>query len=173
MPDIAGLPEALAIDITDDDYIPLFDNGAATNKSRKGTRANVMAPYPKNGAAMTPTTLTASVSVAAPAGAIDTLTVATGLVMGATLQKALTISGSITVPVISAGAEGSATITLTGANVGDQVIVMMPDTFPAGLIVARAVVSAPNTVKVYWWNAAGSPTTSASFTIRATALRWA
>jgi hypothetical protein len=93
--------------------------------------------------------------------------------MGATLQRILSATGTLTLPTITNGAQGSATFTLTNAVVGDQVILQLPDTFPAGLILSRAVVTGANTVTAYFWNASGASITGAGYTIRATALRLA
>jgi hypothetical protein len=93
--------------------------------------------------------------------------------MGATLQRILSATGTLTLPTIGNGAQGSATFTVANAVVGDQVILQLPDTFPAGLLLSRAVVTAAATVTVYFWNASGASITGAGYSIRATALRLA
>jgi hypothetical protein len=171
MPDLSGLPEATSGDISDDDLVLVFENGAASNKSRKATRANFLTGVARNSAAITPSSVTSAGAVTSPTGAIDTLTVATKLVIGAEVQKVLTSTGTLTIPTIADAAEGSATITLTGAVVGDQALLQLPSTFPAGLLLSRAVVTGANTVTCYFWNASGSSITGAGYTVRATALR--
>lgn len=173
MPDLSGLPVASSGDISDDDLVLVFDNGAASNKSRKATRAAFLTGVARNGAAMTPASVTSAGAVTAPTGAIDTLTVATGLVMGATLSRVLSVAATLTIPTIADAAEGSGAVTLTGAVVGDQVTLGLPSTFPAGLILARAVVTGANTVTCYFFNASGSSITGADYSIRATVMRLA
>jgi hypothetical protein len=171
MPELNALPEATSGDISDDDLVLVYENGAASNKSRRATRGNFLTGVARNGAAITPASVASAGAMAAPSGAIDTLTVATALVMGATLSRILSASGTLTLPTIANGAEGSAAITLTGCVVGDQIILQLPTTFPAGLLLSRAVVTGANTVTCSFWNASGSSITGAGYTVRATALR--
>ena len=96
---------------------------------------------------------------------------ATGLVIGATVSKVLTVSGTLTLPTIASGAEGNAAITLTGSVVGDQIILQLPATFPAGLLLSRAVVTGANTMTCYFYNVSGSSIGGAGYTVRATAIR--
>lgn len=171
MPELNALPVASSGDISDDDLVLVFENGAASNKSRQATRGAFLTGVARNGAAITPASVASAGAVTAPSGAIDTLTVATKLVLGAEVQRVLTVSATLTLPTIASGAEGSATVTLTGAVVGDQVLVQLPATFPAGLILARAVVTGANTVTCYAWNASATSISGAGYSIRATALR--
>jgi hypothetical protein len=171
MPDLNALPVASSGDVSDDDLLLIFDNGAASNKSRQVTRANLLTGIARNGAAITPTSVASSGAITAPSGSIDSLTVATALVMGATVQRVLSVTGTLTLPTIANGAQGSATFTLTNAVVGDQVILQLPDTFPSGLLLSRAVVTGANTVTVYFWNASAGSITGAGYAVRATALR--
>lgn len=171
MPELSGLPVASSGDITDDDLVLVYENGAASNKSRQATRASFLTGVARNGAAMTPASVASAGAVTAPSGAIDTLTVATGLVMGATLSRVLTAAVTLNLPTIAAGAEGSAAVTLTGAVVGDQAILQLPNTFPAGLLLSRAVVTGVNTVTCYFWNASGGSITGAGYSVRATTVR--
>jgi hypothetical protein len=173
MPDLNALPVATSGDVSDDDLLLIFDNGAASNKSRQVSRADMLTGVARNGAAMTPASVASSGAITAPSGSIDSLTVAAALVMGATVQRILSATGTLTVPTIASGAQGSATFTLTNAVVGDQVILQLPDTFPAGLLLSRAVVTGANTVTVYFWNASAASITGAGYTVRATALRLA
>ena len=65
---------------------------------------------------------------------------------------------SINPSSISAGAVGEETITITGAVVGDEVILHPPAAgLTAGLVVCDARVSAADTVKVRLFNSTGAP----------------
>jgi hypothetical protein len=174
MPELndASIPEALSGQISDNDLVLIYDQEAASNKSRKAQRGAFLHDVVRVGGDASLDDVTAA-TVSAPVGAIDTLTVTLGLIMGATLSKILTVSGSMSVPTIGASAEGSATITLTNAVVGDQVVMALPGTFPAGLLLARAVVSGANTVTAYFYNASAGSISGASYTVRASALRFA
>ena len=164
----AGVPS-----VTDDDWLLVYDNAGGSTPSGKATRAAVLLGVARNGAAMTPASVASTGAVTAPSGSIDALTVATSLTIGATLQKVRTVSGTLNIPTIASNAEGSATITLTGCVVGDQAILQLPSTFPAGLLLSRAVVTGADTVTAYFYNATGSSITGAGYTVRATALRFA
>lgn len=71
---------------------------------------------------------------------------------GAVITSYLRYAGAITIPAIAAATEGSATITVTGAQVGDHVIFNMQDALPADLAVTMFRVSAANTVQVRFRN---------------------
>lgn len=73
---------------------------------------------------------------------------------GSTIKGIKVGSASVNLPSIATGATGSATFTVTGAAVGDVVIVN-PPSLTSGLAYAGAVVSAANTVTVYALNASG------------------
>jgi hypothetical protein len=173
MPELNALPVASSGDISDDDLVLVYENGAASNKSRQATRASLLTGVARNGAAITPSSVTSAGAVTAPSGAINTLTVATSLIIGATLQKVLTVAATLTLPTIAAAAEGSATLTLTGAVVGDQALLQLPSTFPAGLLLSRAVVTGVNTMTCYFFNASGSSIAGSGYSVRATAMRLA
>jgi hypothetical protein len=63
---------------------------------------------------------------------------------------------------IAANTRGTATMTVTGAAVGDVVILNMPSTLEAGLLFCGAYVSAADTVTVVLYNATGAPIDGAS-----------
>lgn len=171
MPDLSGLPAASGI--TDDDLLLVYDNGASSNKSRKIARSDFLTGIARNGAAMTPASVTSAGAVTAPSGAIDALTVATSLTLGATLQKALSGAVTLTAPTIAAGDQGTASVTLSGAVVGDQVLIQLPASMPDGLILTRAVVSGANTVTCHLYNASSGSISGDDYAIRATVLRFA
>lgn len=81
---------------------------------------------------------------------------------GATLTKVLQGSATLTFPAISTVSQDTQTLTVTGAAVGDEVILALPAAPTAG-IVFNAFVSAANTVSVRATNiTAGSVTPGAA-----------
>lgn len=82
---------------------------------------------------------------------------------GATLTKMLTASASLNFPSISAASQADLTITVTGAAVGDEVVMSLPAAPTAG-IVFNAFVSATNTVTVRATNVTAAPVDPAAAT---------
>lgn len=75
---------------------------------------------------------------------------------GETLRKIDVANVSIDPPSLAAQARGSVTFTLTGAVVGDLVVMMPPAGLSAGLIYCGCDVTAANTVTVYLANLTGA-----------------
>ena len=71
---------------------------------------------------------------------------------GSEITNYLRYEGGITIPTIAAGAEGSATITVPGAAVGDHVIFNPNAAMAAGLGVVGVRVSAADTISVLFRN---------------------
>jgi|GEM_PF-4913588 len=156
--------------VTDDDLVLIWDTTApAGSNSKKATRGQLLDGVVRSGAAATLTIVDAT-ELNAPVGAIDNLVVATGLTMGGTLASISTISTSVTIPDAAADTTVTAAMTVTGAAVGDVVILSLPSGFPVGMI-ARADVTAPNAVTVRCYNATAALIATAAYTIRALALR--
>lgn len=72
---------------------------------------------------------------------------------------------SITIPTITAGATGTATVTVTGAAVGDIVRINPRADLASGLSIAYAYVSAANTVKIGWMAGTAFTTAAVNFDI--------
>lgn len=156
-------------DVSNDDLVLMWDIAAPSGNAKKATRAQFLA-----GVAMEETDVVFgdvdADALNAPVGAIDELTVATGLIIGATIEKVLTASASLSVADILAYDDGTATMTVTGAVSGDVVILALPAGMPAGMIV-RGDVTAANTVTVRIYNATAATITAASYTVRALVIR--
>lgn len=75
---------------------------------------------------------------------------------GNTITKVLSATASLDFGSISAASQASLTITVTGAAVGDEVIMALPAA-PAAGIVFNAFVSAANTVTIRASNITASP----------------
>ena len=78
----------------------------------------------------------------------------------------LSLSSSATVPALSLGDVGSVTITVTGAAVGDGVIVNPNSDLPAGVVIAYSRVSAANTVKIGFTGTGSSSSFAQTFDIK-------
>jgi hypothetical protein len=82
---------------------------------------------------------------------------------GNTITKVLSASASLDFAEIAAAAQAGLTITVTGAAVGDEVILALPAAPAAGLVF-NAFVSAANTVTVRASNITASPVNPAAAT---------
>jgi hypothetical protein len=82
---------------------------------------------------------------------------------GATISKVLAASAALDFASISTASQGNLTITVTGAAVGDEVILALPAAPTAGLVF-NAFVSAADTVTVRASNITGSSIDAASAT---------
>lgn len=82
---------------------------------------------------------------------------------GTVIKKITKATASVDLPSINSGATGSATFTVTGAAVGDVVIVN-PPTLTSGLVFGGAAVTGANTVTVYVLNASGGAVNEAAGT---------
>ena len=90
---------------------------------------------------------------------------------GATVTSVLTAASTINFPEIAAGATSdSSGITVTGAAVGDAVMVGVPAAIEAGIVVT-AYVSAADTVKVRAANVTASPINPASGSFRVVVVK--
>jgi hypothetical protein len=90
---------------------------------------------------------------------------------GNTVTSVLTATSTIDFPSISANTTSdSSSITVTGAAVGDAVMVGVPAAIESGLVVT-AYVSAANTVKVRAANVTASPINPASGTFRVVVVK--
>jgi hypothetical protein len=82
---------------------------------------------------------------------------------GNTITKVLSATASLDFTSISAASQASLTITVTGAAVGDEVIMALPAAPAAGLVF-NAFVSAADTVTIRASNISGSPVDAAAAT---------
>lgn len=90
---------------------------------------------------------------------------------GATVTSVLTAESTINFPEIAAGATAdSSGITVTGAAVGNAVMVGVPAAIEAGIVVT-AYVSAADTVKVRAANVTASPINPASGSFRVVVVK--
>lgn len=163
---IPELPTQVVGNVSDDDLLVTYDMGAG--QGRKVTRAALLTGVARSGQDATLAVVDAD-ELNAPTGAIDTLTVATELIMGARISKVVYLSSLVAVPTVAAGAQGTVTVTLTGSVTGDMLMVNAT-ALDAGLIMSGTVTSA-NTVTLYFWNASAASIAGANRIIRLLALR--
>jgi hypothetical protein len=169
MTELPDLPEVTEANVTNDDLLLIYDVGAASNKSRKCTRANLLHDVVRTTGAFSVETLNATVALNAPAGAIDDLTVNT-LTIGANLSKIVVATVSASIPEATTGVQVTVAMAVTGALVGDMVTLHAGSTFPAGLII-RGTVTASDVVTLYAFNATGLTIAAASHSIKALLIR--
>lgn len=161
------LTEAIAL--ADTDFVLAHLPGASPDKTRKVTRATLLNGVARAGADVTFGAVDAD-ELNAPIGAIDALTVATSIALGAVLSRILTNTTSVAIATLAAAASSDSTMTVTGAVVGDVVILNAQVALPAGLIL-RAYVSAANTVTINVTNASSGSIAGASYSLKAVVLR--
>lgn len=82
---------------------------------------------------------------------------------GTVINKIKSGTASVNLPSINAEATGSQTFTVTGAAVGD-VVVVNPPSLTSGLSFAGAAVTGANTVTIYALNATAAPIDEAAAT---------
>lgn len=165
--EIADLSAITSAD--DADLLIIYDVSAPSAKSKKITKENLLSGFVKTGDDCALGDVTAD-NVTAPSGAIDTLTVATGLVIGASLNAIGRFSGNVSVSTLAAGAGETVAVSMSGALSGDLVILGLPVTLPAGLIV-RADIGASNVLSLRVFNASSASISGASYAITAVTLR--
>lgn len=74
---------------------------------------------------------------------------------GVNITNHLRYDGSITIPTIAAGAEGTATIDVPGAAIGDHVVFNPNDSLPSNLGIMAVRVSAADVVSIRFRNFGG------------------
>lgn len=90
---------------------------------------------------------------------IDATSVTTDILAvggGDSIRKITALADDVNFAEVAAGATGTATMTLTGAKVGDVVVANAPS-LTSGLVFAGAAVTANNTVTLRVVNATASP----------------
>jgi hypothetical protein len=90
---------------------------------------------------------------------------------GAKVTNQLRYEGNITIPTIAAGAEGSGSISVAGALVGDHVIFNPTAALAAGLGIMSVHVSATDTVSVRFRNFGGGSFSTAALACVALVMR--
>ncbi|TAU33348.1 hypothetical protein ELI20_21095 [Rhizobium ruizarguesonis] len=71
---------------------------------------------------------------------------------GAKVTNYLRYQGNVTIPALAAQAEADATLTITGALVGDNVVFNLAAAIPGNIAILGVVVTTTDTVKVRFRN---------------------
>lgn len=148
--EINQLP-AFSGDPSNEVLVLLYDPAGGIEKTKQTTRGALLHDVPRNAGAASFTTAT-----------VETLVATSGIRATDDITKILHASGSIAIPTAASGAQVTVNKAVTGAAVGDSVILTMPSSAPAGLI-CRAAVSAADTVTVLAFNATGGSISGASY----------
>lgn len=90
---------------------------------------------------------------------------------GVRITNQLRYDGSITVPTMAAGAEGTASIPVPGAAIGDHVVFNPNESLASNLGIVAVRVSATDTVAVRFRNFGGSSFTSVPMACIALVIR--
>lgn len=168
MTEINALPTATGVN--DADFLVLHRDGReASQQTRRVTRSDLLNGVARTGAAADFAAVTAT-NLSAPIGAINSLNVTTGLIMGATLSRILTATASVAIGALAAYASADVTMTVTGAIAGDVVILNPQVTMPGGLRL-RPWVSGPDTVTISVLNGSNALIGASSYSLKAVLLR--
>jgi hypothetical protein len=168
MPEINELAEIDPSDVTDDDFLVVYDTSAPTgSKAKRVTRLDLMKDFARTGEDVEFGTVDAN-EINAPTGAIDNLTVSE-LTMGATVTRLLHSVQSVTVATLATLATEVQSKAISGAIVGDFVVLQAAG-LPVGLILVGEV-SASNTVQIKAVNATGSSISSATYSVSVLLIR--
>lgn len=172
MPEIDDLPEILLADVSDDDFLPIFDNSASSSPTRKISRANLLSDVAREGGDHDFGTVEIADFTATDGTVID-LTVTTSLAFdsAATLQKMYRAAASITFGDLTSSAGQTVTTAIAGIAVGDYISLSFGAALPDGLII-QAWTSATNTVSVRAYNATDSTISGASYTAKIAVMRF-
>lgn len=172
MPELNDLPEIEPADVSDDDFILLFDNSAPTNKSRKATRSDFLKDVAREGGDHN-FGVSEIEELTANAATMVALNVTSSLAFddAATVQKVYHTSSALAVSTLADGAGETITAAVVGVLTSDQVLASFAEVLPDGLSY-QAWVSAGDTVSVRFLNSSGGSIAAASYASKITAIRF-
>lgn len=153
MPTINDLIEIDSADITDDDFVIIYDRSAPAGSRTKKVRKDAFV------AAITAST------IAALTGTVVSLDFAAG----ASISDAQTADIDFTPGDITAGATADVTGAMAGIATTDLLVLSFTEALPNGLM-AQWWISAADTITVRFSNTTGSTISSATYTARILAL---
>lgn len=173
MPELDDLPAIDPADVSDDDFILIFDNSAPSSKSKKSTRANFLKDVTRQGGDHSFGTVEADTMTVNDGTVVD-LTVTTSLKFdsAATVQKMYRATTSIITAGTAAGTSETITTTVTGVAAGDFVNLSFAAALPDGLM-AQAWVSADDTILVKFYNASSGAIAGATYSGKIAVTRFA
>tara|TARA_R110002110_G_scaffold168017_1_gene369173 strand:- start:505 stop:1026 length:522 start_codon:yes stop_codon:yes gene_type:complete len=173
MPELSDLPAIDPADVTDDDFILIFDNSAPVTKSKKASRSNFLKDVAREGGDHNFGTSEIETLTANDATIVN-LNVTTSMQFdtAATLQKMYRATASIVTAGTAAGASETLTATISGVLEGDFVNLSFAAALPDGLM-AQAWVSASDTISVKFYNATTVAIAGATFSAKLAVMRFA
>lgn len=153
MPTVNDLTEILAGDITDDDFIIIYDRSAPASARTKKVRKDAFIAQ------------IASATIAALTGTVTSLEFAAG----ATISDAQTADIDFTPGDITAGSTEDETGAMAGIATTDLLVLAFTEALPNGLM-AQWWISAADTITVRFSNTTSGTISSATYTARVLAL---
>lgn len=169
MTELIDLPEVTEPNVTDDDYLLVWDAGASSNKSRKCTRGRLLKDVVRTSGTFETGTLNATGSLNAPEAALDELTTSK-VIIGAALTNIVVATVSAAIPEALTFEEVTVGLAIPGVLTGDMVTIHAGASFPAGMMV-RATVTASDVVTLYAFNATVGTIAAASHSLKVLAVR--
>ncbi|GGE29878.1 hypothetical protein GCM10011360_17420 [Primorskyibacter flagellatus] len=171
MAELNELPAIEPADVTDDDFLLIYDNSAASTPARRATRAQVLQGVAREGGNHNFST-----------SEINDLTVSTATLVSAKIttelsfdeagkiQKVYRATADLTTVGTADGAGENLTATVTGIVAGDYLAVSFAELLPDGLT-WQAWISAADTVTIRFFNMSGGAIGSDTYTIKILAFR--
>lgn len=171
MATIDDLDPILNANVTDDDYLVVFDKGAVSNPSKKITIAQLLQNVAKSGGSVSMTTITTTTFTATNAG-VNNLTVNDKITFPSTfgISNLRFHEGSITVPAINSGAADTVDVAFSDITTNDYLTVTFAAALPDGLMVTPRVQAAGN-VRLHLFNASGANISSGDYDVRIMAIQ--
>lgn len=165
MPELDELTTISDVNISDDDYLLLFDvAGDVAGKIRKD---KLLAGLVSSGGDASLNDLTVS-NLTAPSTEVTNLTFTAG---GAEITAVIAVDVSLTFSSFSSGDVKSATTTISGAAIGDYVLLNIITDMPDDMSILQYGISAANTLKVRAQNVGSGTFGGATYNGKALVIR--
>lgn len=166
MATIDELPEIDTDDITDDDYIVLFDLGAVSEPARRVTVAQFLNDVLRSGSGGSFGSVTIATLIS-PSASIANLGISNRLTFasGNGISNIRLYEASETFPTVNAGASDTVDITVTGVTTNDYINLTFGEALPDGMIV-QAWPSAADTVQLKIYNASSGNISGTDYAVR-------
>lgn len=172
MPELNEIIEIDPADVSDDDFMLIFDNSAPGSKSRKVTREHLFKDIAREGGNHNFGDVEID-DLTAQEATIVNANVTGGLKFDtyANLKKMFRRAVALTVSDIGAGAGQTLSTTVTGVALGDHLNLSFNQALPDGLTV-QAYISAANLVSIRLFNTSASTISGGTYTAYLNAMRF-
>ena len=172
MPELNEILEIDPADVSDDDFLLIFDNSAPSSKSRKTSRVNLLKGVAREGGDHNFGVVEIDDLTAQDATFVNaTVTTSLKFDTAATIQKMYKKSEALIFSDLSAGAGQTLVMTVTGVAVGDHISFSFDQALPDG-ITMQGWVSASNAVSIRLFNTGSGLISGATYTAYVTAMRF-